>query len=280
MDPIETIDIATLIQRYAVILLDAYGVLVNSEGPLPGAPALLRRLSEMGKPYYLVTNDATKPPAVAASRYRRFGLRIDEDRIISSGLLLPEYFQRHGLERSACRVLGPKGSVYYVEKAGGRIVAPGEPFDVLIVADQTGFAFLETVDEVLSSLIRRTDAGGKVHLLLPNPDLIYPSPKGFGITSGSVALILESALRLRYPGREDLRFVPLGKPQPTLFEYAAHRSGTLNMVMIGDQLATDIAGAAAFGIDSALLLGGVSALGNGPYGVSWRPTYLLPTLQC
>lgn len=274
----ETVDIDTLIGRYAVILLDAYGVLVNSEGPLPGACSLLHRLNALAKPYYILTNDATKPPPIAARRYRNFGLAIDEERIISSGSLLPAYFRQHGLERKPCAVLGPAGSAYYVELAGGRVVAPDAPFEILIVADQTGFPFLEAVDAALSSMIRRLDDGDPLHLLLPNPDLIYPSPSGFGITSGSVALILETALRLRYPRRDDLRFVPLGKPQPALFEQAADRCGTRDMVMIGDQLATDIAGAQQFGIHSALLLGGVSAADAVSRADGVRPTYILPSL--
>lgn len=274
----ETVDIDTLIGRYAVILLDAYGVLVNSEGPLPGACSLLQRLNGLAKPYYILTNDATKPPPIAARRYRNFGLAIDEERIISSGSLLPAYFRQHGLERKPCAVLGPAGSAYYVELAGGQVVAPDAPFEILIVADQTGFPFLEAVDAALSSMIRRLDDGDPLHLLLPNPDLIYPSPSGFGITSGSVALILETALRLRYPRRDDLRFVPLGKPQPALFEQAADRCGTRDMVMIGDQLATDIAGAQQFGIHSALLLGGVSAADAVSRADGVRPTYILPSL--
>lgn len=280
MDDIEAVTIETLIDRYAVILLDAYGVLVNSERALPGARELLDHLCRTSKTHFVLTNDATKPPPVASRRYRRFGLNLDADRIISSGSLLPAYFRDHGLRGRACAVLGPEGSAAYARQAGGRLVGVDESFDVLIVADQTGFPFLEGVDTALSSLIRQIDGGRSVHLLLPNPDLVYPSPAGFGITSGSIALVLEAALKARYPHREDLRFVRLGKPEPALFQEAARRSGTLDMVMIGDQLATDIAGARGFGIASALLAGGVSAHQGKFDGVECRPTYLLPSLQC
>lgn len=270
---------AALIQRYRVILLDAYGVLVNSEGALPGACALLDHLTRIRKPYYILTNDATKPPQIAASRYHGFGLTIEAERIISAGSLLPAYFRNHGLTGKPCAVLGPEGSLSYAEQAGARVVAPDEPFEVLIVADQTGFPFLAAVDAALTRLIRTIDSGRSVHLLLPNPDLIYPSPKGFGITSGSVALILEAALHLRYPHRDDLHFVPLGKPQPGLFEEAARRSNTRDMVMIGDQIATDITGARTFGVDSALLPGGVTGHDPGLLAGTIRPTYLLPSLH-
>lgn len=279
-DPITIVDMDTLIERYSVILLDAYGVLVNSAGPLPGAQVLLERLNRQARPYFILTNDATKPPSMAAARYRRFGLPLNPEHLISSGSLLPAYFRRYGLIGRPCAVLGPRGSAEYVKLAGGRLVAPDADFEVLIVADQTGFPFLPGIDAALSSLFRQIDRNNRVHLLLPNPDLVYPSPTGFGITSGSVALILEAALKARYPEHGDLRFVALGKPQPELFEEAARRSGTRDMVMIGDQLTTDIAGARTFGIDSALLLGGVSAAGSHLDRAALKPTYILPSLRC
>ena len=95
--------------------------------------------------------------------------------------------------------------------------------------------------------------------MLPNPDLIYPTAEGgFGIASASVALLFEAALELRYPGRPELRFERLGKPHPAMFEEARRRSGTSDMVMIGDQPETDIRGANAFGIHSALVDTGIA----------------------
>jgi ribonucleotide monophosphatase NagD (HAD superfamily) len=69
--------------------------------------------------------------------------------------------------------------------------------------------------------------------------------------------MLEAALTLRF-GASAPRFTPLGKPQPGLFAEAARRAGTRRLVMLGDQLETDVRGAAAFGIDSVWVGGGVS----------------------
>jgi HAD superfamily hydrolase (TIGR01459 family) len=279
MGTIPCVTIEQLIERYAVFLLDAYGVLVNPHGALPGAASLLHRLDALGKRYFILTNDATKPPEIAAVRYRGFGLPIESEHVIASGSLLEPYFREHGLRGKPCRVLGPIGSLSYVIQAGGHIAGERDPFEVLVVADQEGFAFLDTVDATLSALFSHIDAQEPVHLILPNPDLIYPTPGGYGITSGSIALLLEAALRLRYPQRDDLRFTVLGKPQPALYLEAQRRCGHRDMVMIGDQLATDIAGANAAGIDSALLLGGVSGTpillpADGP-----GPDYLLRSLM-
>ena len=121
-------------------------------------------------------------------------------------------------------------------------------------------------------------AGESVRLVLPNPDLIYPEGDGFGFASGSVALIFESALTLRYPDRPDLRFTRLGKPHSAIYREAFRRSGTMDMVMIGDQIETDIKGANDFGIASALISTGVSSYDVSQLPESDRPDYLIQSL--
>ena len=280
MADIPDVTIDQLIVRYDVLLLDAYGVLVSSGGALPGAAALTERLNRTGQRYFVVTNDASKLPATGARRYRTYGLDLSPERIITSGSLLLPYFAAHGLAGSRCVVLGPPDSVRYVEQAGGRVVAPSAGFDVLVIGDESGYPFLETVDEVLTLLFRAIDRGAAVRLVLPNPDLIYPAGHGgFGFASGTVAAMFEAALQARYPDRLDLRFARLGKPHAAIFEETVRRSGTRNMVMIGDQLETDIRGARAFGLDAALVTTGVtqSRLDGIPDAI--RPTYRLRSLE-
>lgn len=137
----------------------------------------------------------------------------------------------------------------YVEDAGGWIVSPTDAFEVLVIADESGFPFLETVDTTLTSLCRALDRQQNVHLVLPNPDLIYPcADQGWGFGAGSIAGMFEAALRVRYPQRTDLQFARLGKPYEALFAEALRRSETRDMVLVGDQLETDIQGARAFGL--------------------------------
>ena len=262
-----------LVDHYDAILLDAYGVLVDLSGALPGAVAWVDALNRRGKPYWLASNTAARLPESAARRYQGFGLAIPAERILSSGMLLKPYFAGHGLVGRRIRVLGPEDSRRYVELAGGVVVGPGEAFDALVLADQAGFPFVETVDEVLSALIARLDAGHEVPMILPNPDLVYPTGHGCGITSGAVAAMLEAALRQRYPDRPGLEFVRLGKPWPGLFEMAVALAGSRNVVMVGDQMDTDIVGAHRFGIDSALVPGVLTGNKRRLDGI--EPTYLL-----
>ena len=98
------------------------------------------------------------------------------------------------------------------------------------------------------------------------------------MASGSVAVMFEAALRLRYPSRRDLTFERLGKPHEAIFAEALRRSGTRDMVMIGDQLETDIRGARAFGLDAVLVATGVTPDGAAGVPAEIRPTYLLRSL--
>ena len=274
MPQIPETTIEQLIARYDALLFDAYGVLVSAAGAMPGAPELIQLLNAAGKPYCLVTNDASKLPETAAARYRRFGLEVDPARIVTSGGLIDGYFREHGLRNARCVVLGTIDSVRYVEHAGGKMVAPQADFDVLVVADETGYPFLEQVDTALTTLFRRIDAGGSVHLVLPNPDLIYPRDEtSFGIAAGSIALVFEAALQRRYPDRPRLAFARLGKPAPYLYDEALRRCGTRNAAMVGDQLETDIRGANACGIASVLVTTGVSAADLSRVPAALQPTW-------
>jgi len=280
MSRINHISIEKLMARYSVLLLDAYGVLVHTSGALPGAAQLIDTLNRTQKPYYILTNDASKLPATSAELFQGFGLAIAPDSIITSGSLIADYFARHQLQNSPCAVLGPEDSVRYVELAGGKVVAAQDPFEVLVIGDESGYPFLETIDTVLSGLFNKFDSGANVHLVLPNPDLIYPkADQGFGIASGSIALILEAALQRRYPGRPELKFTRLGKPHAAIFNEALKRSATMEMVMIGDQLETDIRGAIEFGLDAVLVGTGIAHMKLNNVDKSLPPTYYLDNLN-
>jgi HAD superfamily hydrolase (TIGR01459 family) len=278
----EHIDIDALVQLYDAFLLDSYGVLVDSDRALPGAAAFLERLEQQGKPWLVVSNDASRLTISAARRYRRLGLPIDEAHILTSGDLIAPHVTARGLQGGRAIVLGPEDSRELVRRAGMVVVDADDPApDAVIVCDDDGYPFVATIEQVIGTVIARTEEGHPIDLVLPNPDLIYPrGPGRIGITAGSVALVIESALRLRFASRCPT-FARLGKPHRPMFEAACERMALPNasrVVMLGDQIVTDIAGAHAFGIDSVLLGTGLSDptsdLGEGP-----QPTWILQSLR-
>lgn len=273
------VKLADVLDRYDAVLLDAFGVLVDGRAALPGAAALLEELGRRRMPYLVVTNDASRLPGTASDRFRGFGLDIGPESVLTSGQLLGPYFAERGLSGARCLVLGTDDSRRYVSDAGG-VVCPidgGAEYDLVAVCDDEGYPFLEGVNATVSALFRTFDSGGVTHLVLPNPDLVFPAGEGrFGFTSGAIALLFEAALARRYPERR-IEFERLGKPHRPLFDAAIERLGTRRILMIGDQLETDIAGARSAGLDAALLVTGVSRWQ--PDSAAAVPTYLLDRLS-
>ena len=224
MNQVPYITFAQLLEQFDVILFDSDGVLVRWPSAIPHAPEAIARLNALGKPYFVLTNDASQVAETRAARYAQLGLAIDPDKIISSGMLLKAWFKENGLQGARCVVLGTEDSIKYVRDAGGQVVPFNEDFDVLVVGDQDGFPFLDATRAVLTTLFRQLDRGDTPRLVVPNPDLYYPEQDGFGFASGSVAGMFESALNLRYPDRPDLTFARLGKPHPAMFEEIFRRT--------------------------------------------------------
>lgn len=250
-----------LLDEYDGILIDAYGVLVDVAGPLPGARELIALMNERRTPYAICSNDASRLPATYAARFARAGLSIPAERITTAAQLLDGYFAEHGLAGARVAVLGTADSVAFVRAAGGEVVPlrEGMEIDVLAVCDDEGFDFKEGLDVALSAVVRAVAAARPLRLVLPNPDLLYPkSASELGFTAGSVAGMIEAGVARKFPDRT-VRFDRLGKPAPALLYHArAKVLGHLaapRLVMVGDQVETDIAAARAAGLDSALVDG-------------------------
>lgn len=267
---------SALLDRYDGVLLDAFGVLLDGRGVLPGAAELITELARRGTPYAIVSNDASRSRATFSARFAASGLAIPPERIVSSGTLLPAYFAGHRGARTC--VLGTADSRAFVEEGGAVVVElrEGMEIDAVAVCDDGGTPFLDGLELALSAIVRAVRAGRRPILVCPNPDLVYPKAAGeFGITAGAMAALLETSLARLLPGSQ-LAFDHLGKPLPHLMRGAAEHLGLARdrVVMIGDQLETDVAGAVAAGIDAALLEGvsrwdGSSAI---------VPTYLLASI--
>lgn len=268
-----------LVERYDAFLFDAYGVLVDAGGPCPGAAAALAAVRAAGKPLLVVSNDASRLPATAEARFARVGLPIAADEIVLSSGLIAADVAEHGLTGAVAMVLGTPDARAAATAAGLVVVRPDDaaPIDLLLVCDDSGFEFLAGMNAALTACVRALDAGRALTLVCPNPDLVYPRGGGaLGFTAGSMAMILEAALVRRDPGAPRFRY--LGKPHPPIFAEARRRvPGATRLLMVGDQLETDIAGARAAGIDAALVTG-ISRWRVGATAPDLAPHWLLDWL--
>src|ERR1700712_1789700 len=107
-----------IIDKYNVIFFDAFGVLKNYEGLVPGIEKTFEYLAEQKKEYYIVTNDASRSPVQLAASYHKMGLNaITPDRIISSGMLTKEFLYLK-VEDGIVAYLGTESSAHYIESLG------------------------------------------------------------------------------------------------------------------------------------------------------------------
>ncbi|HYU57755.1 MAG TPA: HAD hydrolase-like protein, partial [Actinomycetota bacterium] len=106
-------------------------------------------------------------------------------------------------------------------------------------------------------------------LVATNDDATLPAPDGLWPGAGAILAAVVTASG----------GVPLvvGKPHRTLLEVVAAAAGDGPVLAIGDRLETDVAGAAAMGWDSALVLTG-AARREDVAGSGQRPTYVVDSI--
>lgn len=247
-----------IVRPYEAVFFDAYGVLKTSSGVASGTAELLARLESQDKLIYVLTNDASRSPAIMAAGYDHpeLGPLIGEDHVISSGHLATE-FLREKVRSGRVAYLGSEPSAHFIAAAGleaipVREAAVDDPhLNALALLDDEGFDWFTDINLALN-LARRHN----MPMLVANADLSYPvDDQRLNVAIGSIANMMEEILRKR--------FMHFGKPDAMMFNYAYERARVArphlhkrNILMVGDTLHTDILGANRFGLDTALVLSG------------------------
>lgn len=251
-------DFKTLLENYKVIFFDAYGVIKNYKGLIPGIDRTFDLLNEMGKAYYVITNDASRSPELLADVYHKGGLKhITSDKIISSGMLAKEFLDLK-VKKGLVAYLGTENSAHYIEHPGLDTLPLQQmnedninDITALVLLDDEGFDWMDGLNKAVNLLRRRP-----IPAIIANPDGAYPiSKRDVGIAIGGLALMIE-----KITGRKFIRF---GKPDSQIFMFAMesilpfHKGLTKrDILMVGDTLHTDILGGNKFGLDTALVLTG------------------------
>jgi arabinose operon protein AraL len=253
---------ADVLARYRAFLVDVDGVLTRGNEALPGAAAGLAALRRRGRTLVL-TNNSTRSRDELARHLQTLGFCVGPEDVVGSAFLAARYLSmRYG--PSAVWVLGEAGIRCEMAAAGHRVVEdPREAAWVVVGMDR--HVTYQKLSHALDALVH----GAKV--LATNEDATFPASAG--PVPGAGALV--GALR-------GMGFPPecvVGKPSSVAFEVALDVCGVQPdcVLMIGDRLETDVAGANAAGIDSALVLTGVCTEADARKGVV-RPRWLATSL--
>jgi len=263
------------------VVFDVDGVLMVGSRAAAGAAALLELLRAQGLPYRILTNDANHSVQEKAGLLARAGLSVEDRAITSSGHGLVEAAERAGLVGELCFVLGRLGQPSYAELAGIRVTSRLDELAGCRAAlvGEDAYDWEANINGVVNFLIARPEA----HLVVPNPDLYYPGEdRRVHVAAGGVARLIASVCTAY--GRR-LEPLYLGKPHEPIFH---HNHGRLEsalgrpverrrVLMLGDSLASDVAGARAFGYRSALVLTGATS-GERWRGSEHRPDLVFRTL--
>jgi NagD protein len=224
-------------------LMDMDGVLVHEEQAIPGADRFLNALRDRAIPFLVLTNNSIYTQRDLAARLSASGLEVPEESIWTSALATARFLEGQR----------PGGSAYVIGEAGlttalhqaGYTLTERDP-DYVILGETRTYSF-----ERITQAIRLIAAGAR--FIATNPDPSGPSPDGPLPATGSVAALISKATNVEP--------YYVGKPNPLMMRSAlnaidAHSETT---AMIGDRMDTDVVSGLEAGLETVLVLTGVTS---------------------
>jgi len=228
---------------------------------VPGANEFIQRLRAAERKFLVLTNNPLYTPRDLTARLERIGLQIPPEAIYTSALATAQFLQSQ-LPNGTAYVIGDVGlttALYDV----GYIITDHAP-DYVVVGETTSLSY-----ERLTHAVRFVSAGAR--FVATNPDVSGPGDGGMVPACGAIAALIAAATGVRP------YFV--GKPNPLMMRTALRTLGAHSeqSVMIGDRMDTDIIGGTESGLDTILVLTGVTRreeVERFPY----RPTFVVESV--
>ena len=236
---------------FKALVIDMDGVLWRGDTPLPGLSEFFEALADLHLPFVLATNNAMKVAAQYTEKLAGFGVEVSPEHILTSSEATATFIKHHYPEVSTVYAVGEEGLRRALREQNLSVISPEEvrggataPLVVVGLArDALTYEML-----AMGSLLVTKGA----ELIATNDDATYPTELGPLPGAGAVLSVLTTATGAKP--------TVVGKPNAAMFEEALQRLGSRSEAtgMVGDRLATDIAGGAAAGMKTVLVLTGVS----------------------
>ncbi|HEX4483217.1 MAG TPA: HAD-IIA family hydrolase [Solirubrobacteraceae bacterium] len=223
-------------------LMDMDGVLVREEQAIPGADRFLARLNELDLPFLVLTNNSIYTARDLVARLAASGLDVPEQAIWTSALATARLLEDQRPGGSAF-VIGESGLTTALHNAGYTL-AERDP-DYVVLGETRTYSF-----ERITRAIRLIADGAR--FIATNPDPTGPTTAGPVPATGSVAALISRATGV------DPYFV--GKPNPLMMRSALNAidAHSETAAMIGDRMDTDIVSGLEAGMETILVLSGVT----------------------
>ena len=254
----------TFIESKDNFILDTDGVLWAGDEPLPGAFAVLQLLKEKRKKVVFVTNNSNESREEVAAKLCRFGYAVTKEDIVTSASAAAEYLQTFHPSVRKVYVVGGAGVVQELDHAGiawcggtnepteGSANSLGSPrsADSAVGAVLVGWDRQFTFDK-LSMASHHLQRG--CALIATNKNLTEKVEDGKHIPgTGALVAAIEAT--------SGVEAVVTGKPSMLLVQMICDKHGfdKARTAVLGDRVDTDVAMGNAYGLDTVLVLSGMT----------------------
>lgn len=233
-------DADTPLSRARGFLLDLDGTLYVGGCLIPGAARLLATLQRLGLPFVCLTNNSSTRGSSYVTKLRQFGLPVEPRHVMTSGQATLQHLLSATPHRSAYVVGTPP---LVAEFAEGGIAIDEDTPDCVVLGYDTTLTYHKLC--VATRLLLQ----GKPYFAT-HPDRTCITEQGLLPDIAAVISGLQ-AVTGRCP-------TVLGKPEQPMVQAGAARLGVPidQLVMVGDQLDTDMTMALTHGLTAVLVLSG------------------------
>ncbi|MDQ6778950.1 MAG: HAD-IIA family hydrolase [Actinomycetota bacterium] len=238
--------LSPLLDGYDHVLLDLDGCVWVGERSTRAAPEAVAQLRSAQKQIAFITNDAQRSGEEYVRKLWSLGIRASLAEVVTVGGAIQHVLAETRPRGGTAYVIGSEAIFRHVEDAGLRIVNGTDlasRAEVVVVAGHHDLHYRE-----LREAVQAVIAGAQ--LIGAGRDRTYPMPDGPWPGTGAIVAALE------YATSRTAEIV--GKPDPQVFLTALDRLGPGRALAVGDRLDADLAGAAAAGLDAAIVLTGVT----------------------
>jgi NagD protein len=223
-------------------LIDMDGVLVSGRTIIPGADLFIERLKARGVEYLVLTNNPLYTPGDLAHRLQTTGLDIPFERIFTSAMATARFLQSQQPNGTAF-VVGESGLTEAIHSIG-YVITDHDP-DYVVLGETLTYN-LEQITKAIRLIVNGA------HFIATNPDPTGPAERGPVPACGAMAALVEKA--------SGISPFFVGKPNPLMMRTALNYLDvhSENAVMIGDRMDTDIVAGVESGLETILVLTGVT----------------------
>lgn len=223
-------------------ICDMDGVIYHGDKLLPGVKEFLNWLIKNDKNYLFLTNSSQYTPKELQQKLKRMGLEVDESHFYTSALATAHFLKNQAPGCSAY-VMSEHGLLNALYDVG--ITYNDVDPDYVIVGEPKGYSL-----DMIAKAIRLVNNGAK--LIGANTDLTGPTEAGIVPACRALMAPIELAT-----GKKAYY---VGKPNPLMMRTGLRLLGVHagEAVMIGDRMDTDIVAGIESGMDTVLVLSGVT----------------------